>query len=252
MPATPDEQGAAAGAPALIRVPGGRPPHGARAAVLLLHGGRADGVEPPPRLNLPGRRMRPFEAAVVRAVRDEPVLVARVRYLHRGWNGPHAHPVADARRALDELRALTGPVPVVLVGHSLGGRAALRAAADPQVTGVVALAPWCPPGEPTGHLDGRTVVALHDEDDRVTSAADTWSYLGRARQAGARTSGIAMPAGGHTMIRDARRWHRLTAEATVALLGSALCPTESPGRAQTGAASGAGEPGWAACRGPVK
>ncbi|MFG2621287.1 alpha/beta fold hydrolase [Streptomyces sp. NPDC048507] len=181
--------------------------------------------------------MRPFEAAIARAAGDDGVLVARVRYRHRhrGWNGRQAHPVADVRRALDELRALAGPLPVVLVGHSLGGRAALRAAADPGVTAVVALAPWCPPGEPTAPLDGRTVVALHDEADRVTSAADTWAYLTRAQQAGALVRGVAMPAGGHAMLRDARRWHRLTARATAAPLGLGPVPDAlADGPARTG------------------
>ncbi|MFE1805263.1 alpha/beta fold hydrolase [Streptomyces sp. NPDC059533] len=204
---------------ALVPITSGRPPHGVKAAVLVLHGGRADAPEPPPRLNLPGLRMRPFAAHIARATEAEGVLVAHVRYRHRGWNGHHAHPVADAHRALDELRALTGPVPVVLVGHSLGGRAALRAAADPQVTGVVALAPWCPPDEPTTHLLGRTVVALHDEADRVTRAADTWAFLTRAQHAGALVSGVAMPRGGHSMIPDALRWHRFTTDAATALLG---------------------------------
>ncbi|MGW5782245.1 alpha/beta fold hydrolase [Streptomyces sp. NPDC003863] len=203
----------------LLLVPGSPPPHDVKAAVLLLHGGRADGLEPPPSLNLPDLRMRPFAAGIARATEAEGVLVAHVRYRRRGWNGHHAHPVADVQRALDELRAHIGPVPVVLVGHSLGGRAALRAAADPQVTGVVALAPWCPPDEPTTHLRGRSVVALHDETDRVTSAADTWAFLTRAHHAGAHVSGIAMPRGGHTMIRDARRWHRTTTDAAMALLG---------------------------------
>ncbi|MEU6312784.1 alpha/beta fold hydrolase [Streptomyces sp. NPDC047014] len=227
------ETGGAAAVPALLPVSGGPPPGTAKAAVLLLHGGRADALEPPTWLNLPARRMRPFEAAVVRATAEEAVLVARVRYRYRGWNGPHAHPVADVHRALDELRALAGPVPVVLVGHSLGGRAALRAAAEPQVTGVVALAPWCPPGEPTAHLRGRTVVALHDEADRVTSAADTWACLGRAHHDGARVLGIRMPAGGHAMVRRAGLWHRITAEATADLLGLAPGPSLLDG-----------DPGW--------
>ncbi|MFF7295802.1 alpha/beta fold hydrolase [Streptomyces sp. NPDC008265] len=238
---TPDEAAGAAG-PALMAVPGGQPPHGARAAVLLLHGGRADALEPPTRLNLPARRMRPFAAALVRATADDGVLVARVRYRHRGWNGPHAHPVADVHRALDELRALTGPVPVVLVGHSLGGRAALRAAGDPQVLGVVALAPWCPPGDPTEHLRGRTVVALHDEADRVTRAADTWACLTRAHAAGARVVGIRMPAGGHAMIRRAGLWHRITAGATAALLGTAPCPSLTGDLGWTGSPRPAPDP----------
>ncbi|MFB7170789.1 alpha/beta fold hydrolase [Streptomyces sp. NPDC056254] len=189
------------------------------AAVLLLHGGRADALQAPPRLNLPALRMRPFATAVTRATAHADVLVAHVRYRHRGWNGGHAHPVADTLRALDELRAAAGPVPVVLVGHSMGGRAALRAAEDPQVVGVVALAPWCPPDEPAAHLRARAVVALHDESDRVTRAADTWAYLTRAREAGARVHGVRMPRGGHAMIGGAGPWHRITAGAAAALLG---------------------------------
>lgn len=217
--------------PALIPARGHRLSRRTDAAVLLLHGGRADAPEPPPRLNLPALRMRPFASAVTRATAHADVLVAHVRYRHRGWNGHHAHPVADALRALDELRAVAGPVPVVLVGHSMGGRAALRAAADPQVEGVVALAPWCPPAEPAAHLRGRVVVALHDEHDRVTRAADTWAYLTRAREARARVHGVRMPRGGHAMIADAGLWHRITAGAAAALLGLTPFPADLAGLA---------------------
>ncbi|MFE0735957.1 alpha/beta hydrolase [Streptomyces sp. NPDC058855] len=206
-----------------------RPPRRVRAGVLILHGGRAEGPEAPPALDPPALRMRPFARAVARATAHDDVLVAHVRYGHRGWNGHRAHPVADAHRALAELQELTGPVPVVLVGHSMGARAALRAASDPHVTGVVALAPWCPPGEPVAHLRGRTVCALHDEADRVTSAEDTWALLTRARAAGARVKGIRMPHGGHAMIRRAGHWHRLTAAITAALLGIAPFPSPLAG-----------------------
>lgn len=111
------------------------------AAVLLLHGGREEGPEPPPLVNLPALRMRPFAAAVVRATRGRDVLVAEVRYRHRGWNGSRCDAARDAEAALVRLRELAGDVPVVLVGHSMGGRAALRAAGAPLVHGVVALAP---------------------------------------------------------------------------------------------------------------
>ncbi|MFF2021489.1 alpha/beta hydrolase [Streptomyces sp. NPDC058171] len=214
--------------PALLPVHGHRPPQGATAAVLLLPGGREHSLKPPARLDPPALRMRPFTPAIARATARAHVLVARVRYRHRGWNGDRADPVADTHRALAELRALTGPVPVVLVGHSMGARAALRAADDPQIAGVVALAPWCPPDEPTAHLEGRTVIALHDERDRVTSAADTWSYLTRAQHDGARSMGISMPHGGHAMIRHAGQWHRTTARLAAALVGLAPLPSTPP------------------------
>ncbi|MFE6816512.1 alpha/beta fold hydrolase [Streptomyces sp. NPDC057677] len=188
------------------------------AAVLLLHGGRADGPGPPPALNLPALRMRPFAAAVSRAVRGRNVLIAEVRYRHRGWNGESADAARDAESALVRLREQAGTVPVVLVGHSMGGRAALAAAGDPAVRGVVALAPWCPTDEPVDHLGGRRLYLLHDESDRVTSARASWDFVRRARAAGADAAGIPMPTGGHAMLRGAHLWHRRAAELTAALL----------------------------------
>ncbi|MFJ9339064.1 alpha/beta hydrolase [Streptomyces sp. NPDC101733] len=200
-----------------------------RAAVLFLHGGRADGLGPPGALNLPGARMRPFAARIAREARPDGVLVGHVRYRHRGWNGPREDAVRDGRRALRELRDLTAGVPVVLVGHSMGGRAALRMAGDSGVEGVVALAPWCPPGEPVAHLADARVVALHDQADRVTDADGTWSHLARAQHEGARTLGIRMPEGGHAMLRGARDWHRLATTLTLGLLGLAPLPAALTG-----------------------
>ncbi len=212
------------GALDLLRRPG--PPGAAHAAVLLLHGGCAHASEPPPGICLPGLRMRPFAAAILRATPRDRVLVGRVRYRQRGRNGNRPDPVGDTRRALRELRALAGPLHLVLVGHSTGARAALRAADDPQVRGVIALAPWCPPGEPVGHLRDRHVIALHDERDRVTRAVDTWSCLARADAAGARVLGINMPHGGHAMLGTARDWHRITTAFATALLGLTPFPVE--------------------------
>ncbi|MEU8518740.1 alpha/beta hydrolase [Streptomyces sp. NBC_01216] len=190
------------------------------AAVLLLHGGRADGLERPSPLGLAALRMRPFAAAITRATRGRDVLVAEVRYRHRGWNGDRRDAARDAEAALARLRERAGEVPVVLVGHSMGGRAALSAAADPLVRGVVALAPWCPPGEPVDHLAGRRLFLLHDERDRITSAAESWVFVRRARLAGADAVGIPMASGGHAMLRGAGAWHRRAAELAAGLLMS--------------------------------
>lgn len=211
-----------------------RMPDRPAAAVLVLHGGRADGLAPPSALSLAGARMRPFTAAITRATAGRDIAVGRVRYVHRGWNGERADAARDASRALGELAAVCGRVPVVLVGHSMGGRAVLSAAADPLVRGVVALAPWCPEDEPVDHLAGTDVVLVHGDRDRVTDPRGSWSVARRARAAGARTCALRMPGGDHAMLRGATAWHALTARLVTGLLGLGPLP---PGvvRAFTGA-----------------
>ncbi|MFE6709645.1 alpha/beta hydrolase [Streptomyces sp. NPDC057695] len=217
---------------------GARAGAGAAGVVLLLHGGRADSFDPPTAANLAGLRMRPFARALRGDARTADVLVGFVRYRVRGWNGERADPAADARQALAEVEEAVGPLPVVLLGHSMGARAALRVADDRHVRGVVALAPWCPPGEPVAHLAGRTVVALHDEADAMTSAGDTWTYLRRAEKAGARVRGIRMPAGRHAMLRGSGLWHRLATDCAAEILDLPVPPGTPTAR-----------PGWGA--GPV-
>lgn len=203
-----------------------RPP--VAAAVLLLHGGRETGLRPPPPgpLNLPALRMRPFARAVIRSTRDEPVdvVVRDVRYGHLGWNGSREDALHDAVRALDGVRCELGEVPVVLVGHSMGARAALRAAGHPLVRGVVGLAPWCPPGDPVTQLADRDVVLLHSTRDRVTSPQASQSFATRARRAGARSCLVTIRASDHAMLRRAAAWHTMTAGLVKGLLGLSALP----------------------------
>lgn len=198
-------------------------------AVLLLHGGRVDALEAPPPWNAPGARMRPFARALARATEGGGVVLGTVRYRHRGWNGPRCDPARDALRALDELTLVTGPVPVVLVGHSMGGRAALRAARHPQVAGVVGLAPWCPAGEPVGQLRGRRVVLLHGDRDRRTDPRASAEFAARARAAGADARMLPMPGGDHAMLHRAGEWHALTTRLVTGLLGLTPLPPELVG-----------------------
>lgn len=201
-----------------------RGPGSPAAVVLFLHGGRESGLTEPPGWNLPGLRMRPFERRVRRAYGARGVLVGRVRYRCRGWNGERADAAQDARRAVDDLAARYPDVPVVLVGHSMGGRAALRAAGHPSVRAVVGLAPWCPKGEPVAHLRGRTVVVLHGDQDRTTDPAASEDFVSRAVAAGATARLLRLHGTGHTMLRRAGAWHSLTTDTVGGLLGLAPLP----------------------------
>ncbi|MGW3246845.1 alpha/beta hydrolase [Streptomyces sp. NPDC001070] len=218
-----DERGDGAPRPALVPY---ALPERPRAAVLVLHGGRAEGLEPPPPWNLPGVRMRPFVRAIGRATAGHDVALAGVRYRHRGWNGDREDAARDALRALEALRQRAGDVPVVLVGHSMGGRAALRVAGHPLVGAVVGLAPWCPAGEPVGHLTGRRLVLLHGDRDRVTDPAGSLTLADRARAAGALACHLMVPGGDHAMLRGAGTWHTLTARLVAGLLRLRPLPPE--------------------------
>ncbi|MFJ2266587.1 alpha/beta fold hydrolase [Streptomyces sp. NPDC087849] len=204
-----------------------RPPF---AAVLLLHGGVETGLGPPPPgpLNVPAMRMRPFARAVSRATGDGAagVLVRTVRYTRRGWNGPREDPLHDAVRALDTLLREAGEIPVVLVGHSMGARAALRAAGHPLVRGVVGLAPWCPADDPVVQLVARDVVLLHSTRDRITDPRASQIFTARARRSGARACLVAIRGSDHAMLRRAGTWHALTARITTGLLGLGPLPEE--------------------------
>ncbi|MEU9239447.1 alpha/beta fold hydrolase [Streptomyces shenzhenensis] len=188
-----------------------------RAAVLVLHGGQENGHRPTRAWQPAALRMRPFLSAAASVSSPRDVLIGQVRYRYQGWNDA-ADPLQDTLRALDELRGLAGDVPVVLVGHSMGGRAALRAAADPSVCGVLALAPWCPPGDPVDGLATTRILVLHGDRDRITGPADSATYVRQARRAGAEAGMVLLRGGDHAMLRRSRDWHRASAAAIRRLL----------------------------------
>ena len=189
-----------------------------RGVVVVAHGGQSVSTEPTSAYQLAVLRMIPLVAAIRHAVRGHGVAVRRPRFELRGWNDRDASPVRDLTRLLDDLRAEFGPVPVVLVGHSMGARAALRAAGHPSVTAAAGLAPWLPPGEPVDQLAGRRILLAHGTADAVTRPADTWVYADQARALTSVTE-IEVRTGEHTMLWRAPLWHGLAAAFTCQSLG---------------------------------
>ena len=189
-----------------------------RAVVMVAHGGTSVSTRPTSAAQLAVLRMIPVAQAIRQAVRGSHVEVWRPRFAVRGWNDAQASPVADLDRLMDGLAETIGQVPVILVGHSMGARAALRAGGHPLVTAVAALAPWLPPGEPVAQLAGRRILLAHATGDTVTRPADTWAYAQRAREA-SRVTAIEIRGSEHAMLRRASLWHQLAAEFTRAVLG---------------------------------
>jgi predicted esterase len=207
------------GDPRLDRHP---PPGEVRGIALFCHGGTATSVTPPRDGALSLVRMRAVEQFVRNAAADRGLGTALVRYRVAGWNGDAADAYADVRWAIERLRDDHGPdVPIVLVGHSMGGRAALRAGGDPQVAAVCGLAPWTPPGEPVDHLRGCTVAILHGRADRWVPARLSADFALRAREAGVPVARFTV-SGGHSMVRGALRWHRFARD--VVLGGTGIEP----------------------------
>jgi dienelactone hydrolase len=185
----------------------GSKPKTVAAVVLVAHGGGVVGTDPPSRLSPAALRMVPFVAAIAGHPAAKELLIARLRYRVRGYND--GDPVADAQWALDELARLHH-APVVLLGHSMGARAVLRAAGHASVIAVAALGPWCPPGEPLDQLAGRTVMLAQGMRDRITVPPSSRAYAVNARDDGLNLCRFEVADSGHTMLRRARFWHRLT------------------------------------------
>ena len=201
--------------------------------VVLAHGGRSVGTEPTSPFQLAVLRMIPLGQAIKYALRGSGAAVCRPRFQVRGWNGEQASPVADLSGILDRIACEYGPVPIVLIGHSMGARAACRAAGHPAVSAVAGLAPWLPPGEPVSQLAGRRVLLVHGSADRITSPDETWAYAERAA-AVTEVAAVEIRGGEHTMLRRAPLWHRIAAEFARLALGLPGNTTDDPTANATG------------------
>jgi alpha-beta hydrolase superfamily lysophospholipase len=193
-----------------------------RAVVLVCYGGKAESRVPSRPWHLGAVRVAPIAATLARRGARQGVATWTLRYRMRGWNGEEAAPLADATWALREIEQRHGDVPVVLVGHSMGGRVALHSAGHPQTVGVVALAPWVTEADPVSHLDGRRVLVLHGTADRWTSPEESLKYCERLLARGVDVYRYELPDLGHFMLRRIPVWHGLTARTALGWLSEAL------------------------------
>ena len=185
-------------------------------AVIVLHGGasrRENMMVSPTQLSV--LRMIPIAKRIARAGRDQ-LAVFRLLNSRRGWDTHHT-PVHDARWALDQVAERLGAgAPVCLVGHSLGGRAALLTAGQPDVRSAVALAPWVLPTD-APKLDGQRILIVHGSGDRIASPQRSAALAERLRGS-AQVGYVIVEGGKHAMLRHHNKFSSLAADFAVETL----------------------------------
>lgn len=187
--------------------------------VLVLHGGasrRGDAAVSPTQLSVV--RMIPIARRVARAGRGR-LAVFRLLNSRRGWNTSHT-PVRDARWALDEIASrLGGALPTGLIGHSLGGRAALLSAAQPEVRSVAALAPWVYVDDVPRGLADQRILIVHGDQDRIASPAKAHHLAHNLRAHGGDVAFVTVKGGKHAMLSHHSAFDGLATDfTTLALL----------------------------------
>ena len=125
---------------------------GPDAVVCVNGGGRAE---------VPGTWSTTVEWLVERLAQRFPGLrFGEVRYRVKSWRRLDLC-VEDAQAAIAALE----PRRTLLLGFSMGGAVSVRVAAQPSVTGLLALAPWLPEELDLAALDGKRLAIIHGSLD---------------------------------------------------------------------------------------
>lgn len=184
-----------------------------RAVVCMNGGARGD---------VPGTWSASLEWLVRRLAPRFPELAfAEVRFRIKSWNRLDMC-TEDALAAIEAV----GAPKTLLIGFSMGGAVAIKAARHPSVSTVVGLAPWIPDRLDPSTLEGRKLIVFHGALDRwlpgVPGVSPKSSRRGfeRARARGVEGSYTLIPGAVHPIavrahwgapvpFPRARRWAEL-------------------------------------------
>ncbi|MFT4199894.1 serine aminopeptidase domain-containing protein [Gordonia sp. (in: high G+C Gram-positive bacteria)] len=178
-----------------------------RLGVLVLPGGTDFSYRPFSPWQDSALRMYPFTWSL-RARFPGDVVVEQVRYRVYGWNGGQASPMWHARAALERMARKHPGIPIVVIGHSMGGRVAAQLGGDRRVLGVVGLAPWWQFADWRQIHGGARVLALHGTADTVTLARRTAKGIAELRDRGVDATYVEIPGGKHPMLDHVGTWQR--------------------------------------------
>jgi pimeloyl-ACP methyl ester carboxylesterase len=175
------------------------------ALIIVAHGGASRSRERAHRFRLTYVWQLYFSRWATDAVRDTDTQIWRLRYRYRGWNGAAADAAQDLQWAVRKAAELYPGCPVILVGHSMGGRACVYAAGEPNVAAVCLLAPWIEEGDPIGDLSGRPVLIVHGTADHITNPRTS-----AATAAAEGATFVPIEGEGHFMVKQPRRWREVS------------------------------------------
>jgi dienelactone hydrolase len=186
-------------------------------AVVCVNGGTAADV--------PGTWSATLEWLVHRLAPRFPELAfGEVKYRIKSWKRLDM----CTEDALAAIEAVAAPK-ILLIGFSMGGAVAIKAAGHPSVEEVVGLAPWIPQRLDLSPLQGRRLVVYHGSLDRYVpgipgvNPSNSRAGYERARALGIDATytlipgalhGIAVRAGGRPVpLPRAQTWARYVASA---------------------------------------
>ena len=181
------------------------------AGVLVLPGGRPTSDASSRAWQLANLRMELLTQSLRRRVGAH-VEVRRVQYRLRGWNAGRFDALSDARAVLEDVLDTVGTGPVVVVGHSMGGRVAAHLASEGRVAAVAALAPWWPHDDADLIPTACRLLVMHGTADTWTDPVASQRQTERAAARGVDARWVGFPGAGHFLMQDYARWNRLTAE----------------------------------------
>lgn len=183
---------------------------GTEAVAVLLHGASVGAASSTSWLTPVALRVQMF-APAIRTSAGGRIQVIRLRHPDRDWKTLFRGAVGDTAQLLAHIRRESPQARIALVGHSNGGRVALRLSADSRVDAVAALAPWITSNDRFTPRAGQPLLLMHGSQDRITDPKATAALADTLRGRGCLVDSETVLGENHALLMRSSYWHRRVA-----------------------------------------